>query len=242
MRKIVFISALACSAHVFSVGLLTQYHLGTKFIEKENNYTQRDKNLFLLGVWFPGIWYTSENTLSFQRSFNNMEISEILHEGDPFKKGILFHHFLHSQEKAFFQDSYFQKSLTKDMPYEIKECYLNILEDLLFTHDPLVADAKLLLNEIMYSDFNPESFSEVYSLSDIVKWYYTILISITTPPLEIPDHVTFSNTYKGLKVTVDINSEMLEEAKGKLPNLSQDPKILDELRTFIQHLTGIMSI
>jgi hypothetical protein len=155
-------------------------------------------------------------------------------ENDPFKKGILFHHYLHSHEKRFFENSHFQKSLDSNMPYLIQECYLNILEDLMVKRSESVDKAKILLNEILYTDINLENFSDRYSVSDVIKWYYTIFISITTNPLEIPDHVSFSNTYKGLKVTVDLTPEMLESAKKNLPELSSNEVISQEIKTYLE--------
>lgn len=102
-----------------------------------------------------------------------------------------------------------------------------------------VDKAKILLNEILYTDINLESFSDRYSVSDVIKWYYTIFISITTNPLEIPDHVSFSNTYKGLKVTVDLTPEMLESAKKKLPELSLNEVISQEIKTYLELMQSL---
>ncbi len=239
MRGWVCALAIACSAKALSVGLVTQYHLGSKFLENTCNYNEREKHLFLLGVWFPGIWYTSESKVKPVRFFDHFDIKVVLKENDPFKKGILFHHYLHSHEKRFFENSHFQKSLDSNMPYLIQECYLNILEDLIVKRSESVDKAKILLNEILYTDINLESFSNPYSVSDVIKWYYAIFISITTNPLEIPDHVSFSNTYKGLKVTVDLTPEMLESAKKKLPELSLNEVISQEIKSYLELMQSL---
>ena len=160
MRRWVCALAIACSAKVLSVGLVTQYHLGSQFLENTCHYNEREKHLFLLGVWFPGIWYTSESKVKPVRFFDVFDSKAIVKENDPFKKGILFHHYLHSHEKRFFENSHFQKSLESNMPYPIQECYLNILEDLMVKRSESVDKAKILLNEILYTDINLESFSD----------------------------------------------------------------------------------
>ena len=233
MRKFILLLALFSTAKALSVGLVTQYYLGSEFISKACSFEERDKHLFLLGVWFPGIWYTSKQAAQKLRMFDALEIQTVLQEQDPFKKGILFHHFLHSHEKKYFENSYLSKSLDDQMPYLIQECYLNIIEDALMTREELVEGAKVLLNDILYRDFNLENFSDQYKLSDIIKWYYTIFVSVTTNPLEIPDHITFSNIYKGLKVTIEITPQMLIDAKNKLPQLVKDESISTEIQAYI---------
>lgn len=218
------------SKQLCGVGLITQYVLGKEYLKQESTFNQKDKNAFLLGVWFPGIWYVSEDCK--ERRLETCSFSAMQHEKDPFKKGVLFNQFLHTLEWQYFYESYFSKILDKT-PFEIKECYLNILEDLLFCQDSEVDEAKKLANETLFVDFDIETFSKKYSKADIINWYFTIFISISTPPLLIPQEISGNNRYKGLGVNLELSDEILAEAKQLLPKLAVDLEMLELLNDFI---------
>lgn len=218
------------SKELSAVGLITQFVLGKEYLKQETTFSEKDKNAFLLGVWFPGIWYVSKECK--ERSLESCCFDAIHQENDPFKKGILFNQFLHTLEGQYFYESYFSQILQKT-PFEIKECYLNILEDLLFCKDPEVEAAKKLANETLFIDFDIETFSKQYSKADIINWYFTIFISISTPPLLIPEEISTNNRYKGLGVNLELTQEILAEAKELLPSLATDQKMIELLNDFI---------
>jgi hypothetical protein len=218
------------SKQLCAVGLITQFVLGKEYLKQETTFTQKDKNAFLLGVWFPGIWYVSKECK--ERCLESCSFDAIHQESDPFKKGVLFNQFLHTLEGQYFYESYFSQILDKT-PFEIKECYLNILEDLIFCADPQVEEAKKLANETLFIDFDIENFSKQHSKADMINWYFTIFISISTPPLLIPEEISTNNRYKGLGVNLKLTQEILAQAKELLPTLASDEKILELLNDFI---------
>ena len=215
-----------------AVGLLTQYALASTYLKAESNHNEKEAQAFILGVWFPGIWYISESAQL--RDYQEVMIQDLTDEKDYFKKGILFYHFLHNKEKKIVEGSLFDEYFDQETPYEIKECYLNILEDLLTGDDSLRSSAKRILNHSLYEEFSLENLALGFSLSDVIKWYFTVFISLDTHPLDIIDHMSVGNTYKGLSVNLKITSELLKEAKNLLPKMSGDAS----LRKFLTNLTS----
>lgn len=67
----------------------------------------------------------------------------------------------------------------------------------------------------------------------MINWYFTIFISISTPPLLIPEEISTNNRYKGLGVNLKLTQEILAQAKELLPILASDEKILELLNDFI---------
>lgn len=102
-----------------------------------------------------------------------------------------------------------------------------------FCADPQVEEAKKLANETLFIDFDIENFSKQHSKADMINWYFTIFISISTPPLLIPEEISTNNRYKGLGVNLKLTQEILAQAKELLPILASDEKILELLNDFI---------
>ena len=237
---VLYFFSLTVKTELNGVGLLTQYYLGKNYILSQKECSEKDVEAFLLGVWFPGIWYISEIKNSVSQK--NCGLQEIEGERDSFKKGILFHKYLHEKEKAFLKDTLFHDYFPKNYPYEIKECYLNILEDLLFTATELPKEAKQLLNHSLYENFSLENFSSDYPLSEIIKWYFTIFISLDTPPLEIINEMSTQNTYKGVGVTLEITDQIIKEAHLRLPSMAIDEELRSILEKMLQKIQDDLSI
>lgn len=238
MKKKVFLISLALlllqTESLKGVGLLTQYYLGKNYITTKESCSDKETEAFLLGVWFPGIWYISENQKLPSHAFYTKE--DVEKESNYFKKGILFNHYLHNQERVLLEKSCFHSYFPKEYSYELKECYLNILEDLLLCHTHLPKEAKKLLNQSLYENFSLESFSSEYSLTDVIKWYFTIFISLDTHPLEIIKEMSVKNTYKGLSVNLEITDEILHQAMNLLPKMAQD----EEFKSFLIHVVDAL--
>lgn len=232
MFRVVYFFALFVQFKVCSVGLLTQFYLANTYFESSSGM-QDHKNEFLLGVWFPGIWYVADKIAPYDISLNSIQIEDVTNEKDPFRKGVAFHHYLHQQERLFFEKEGVLEKIGADLPYSIQECYLNILEDLEFCNKPFVKDAKRLVNETLFEEFDVSNFSTSYMRADIITWYHTIFLSINTHPLEIPDYVSFANTYKGLKISLELSDRLIEDAKKNLPKLAQDPEVTNCINNFI---------
>ena len=66
-------------------------------------------------------------------------------------------------------------------------------------------------------------------MSDI----HAIFLSINTHPLEIPDNVSFANTYKGLKISLELSDKLIEDAKQNLPKLAHDPEVSLRINNFV---------
>lgn len=99
------------SKQLCAVGLITQFVLGKEYLKQETTFSQKDKNAFLLGVWFPGIWYVSKECK--ERCLESCSFDAIHQESDPFKKGVLFNQFLHTLEGSIFMSPIFLKFLTR---------------------------------------------------------------------------------------------------------------------------------
>ena len=235
MSRVVYFFALLVQFRVFSVGLLTQFYLANMYLGTSSELLGH-KSEFLLGVWFPGIWYIADQGPPFAISVNSIGIKHVMAEKNPFRKGVAFHYYLQQQEKLFFENTGILEKIGADLPYSIQECYVNILEDLEFCNKPFVNEAKRLLNETLFEEFDVSTFSTSYNRADIITWYHTIFLSINTHPLEIPDNVSFANTYKGLKISLELSDKLIEDAKQNLPKLARDPEVTALIETYIKKM------
>ena len=234
MMKYFLLLASICSfSSVYSVGLLTQYQKAKEFINR-SSYTEKEKNLFFLGVWFPGIWYISSDGGEYPIDFSSDLLSEINSENHPFLKGIKFNHLIHQQERIVFKNIY-ENKFDNNLSFHMKECYLNILQDHMIRTKKLVDEVKLLLNEVLYTDYDMRTFSNVYKDKDIITWYYAIIASLQTNPLEIPEDISSSSRYKGLRVTLKVTDDILFQAKKNLPILAEDREINETIKFFLKN-------
>lgn len=233
MNYIIVLASIFTFSSLHSVGLLTQYQKAKEFINR-SSYTEKEKNLFFLGVWFPGIWYISSDGGEYPIDFSSDLLAEVKSENHPFLKGIKFNHLIHQEERIVFKNI-FENKFDNDLSFLIKECYLNILQDHAIRTEKLISEVKLLLNEVLYTDYDMRTFSSVYKENDIITWYYAILASLQTNPLEIPEDISSSSRYKGLRVTLKVTDDILFQAKKNLPILAEDREINETIRVFLKN-------
>lgn len=206
-----------------SFGVITEFHLAKQYLKKYPVKSPKEEYAFLLGVWLPGAWYVSK-TQKQPIPYDCIEINKIKTECDQIKKGILFHKYIHHFEENHYKENGLILKANENNP-ELLKIATNIFGDMIFYKERYYVEGKKLLNDILYTEFNIDKLTDLFTENDLTVWFFTIFVYLQTSVIDTGSYLTSADKYKGIHYNLSLSEDMRDFLKNELPKFSGDKNI-----------------
>lgn len=166
------------NAYLSAAAPITHAYLTERFFVYFPQYTEEERNAFMLGTLFPDIQYLGE----VQRSHTHMETSldEILNEPSPFMAGVKFHSYVDIVREDFVVHWGAYDQLAALVEPQSTKCLCTMLKFIEDEYTFYMADWDPWRDQIL--NIHPEEYNWGISPKTIRKWHNILFVTFSHPP------------------------------------------------------------